>query len=73
MKELERIAEAKRQAPSYFVLKDDGADFRCAECGKKGRVGFIVTYTPDGEHHFSTCLDCIDEDWLNNATNMGEL
>jgi hypothetical protein len=73
MRELERIEEAKRQAPSYFKLKDDGADFHCEECGKEGRKDFVATYTPDGKLHRATCLDCIDEDWLKNAKNMGEL
>ena len=63
---------AQANAPSYLHLPDDGADWHCAVCGEAGRKGFVKTFTPDGKTHWATHLECLDEDWINRAKNMGE-
>lgn len=73
MNNFQKIEAAKKAAPSYLHLKDDGADFSCDECGEYGRIGFVVPYTPDGKFHMSTHLECLDPSWVENAKDMGSI
>jgi hypothetical protein len=71
MNEFDMITHAQASAPSYLKLKDDGADMKCIECGKRDRELFIKTFTPDGKNHFAVHKTCVDEEWLANAKDMG--
>ena len=77
MNELAKIEAAKKLAPSYLKLKDDGADFKCNECGLSQKSTkakpFVVIYTPDGVRHSAVHLECLDKDWVKNARDMGEI
>ena len=59
-------------APCYYHLPDDGAKMRCSDCGEYfNPTELIWTFTPDRKPPTVMCMDCVDEDWLNNAKDMG--
>jgi hypothetical protein len=61
------------QAPCYWRLNDDGADFGCRSCNERfPHYKMYFTLTPDGTASM-TCTDCIDQDWLAKAKKMGAL
>ena len=64
------ISECLEHAPCYWQVGDDGADFRCADCGEYGKAGVMLfTLTPDGRREMMH-RDCICPDWLANAKDM---
>jgi hypothetical protein len=77
MNNLDKIMQlqiaAQKAAPAYFIIKDDGAAYTCAECGKSDRDVFIKTFTPDNKRHALIHLKCVDSDWLENAKNVGSI
>lgn len=80
--ELALIEQAQQEAPSYLRMPDDGADFICSNhperdpysrypCEGKGRKGFLLTFTPNGKREL-LCPECVEEDWLARAKDMGQ-
>ena len=56
----------------YWQLPNDGANFKCTDCGKRlPHNKVILTQIPDGDNRQTICLDCVDEWWLEHATNLG--
>lgn len=65
------LADYQSLAPAFYVLPNDGEKYRCSECEElKSHNELIKPFTPDGQTHFATCLDCIDKAWLENATKV---
>jgi hypothetical protein len=61
-------------ARRYYRLPDDGAKFRCVDCGELKSHTEVVQ--PVDEHgaplQFGViCLECLDEDWFREATDLG--
>ena len=58
------------QAPCYWRVANDGADFRCEECGEYGTASSMYyCLTPNGKTSMLH-KTCVDEDWLKNAKQM---
>jgi hypothetical protein len=58
--------------PVYWSLPDDGASIRCKSCGiifKCSEV--ILTQIPKDDSRQVLCKECVDDDWLELATNLG--
>lgn len=70
---LDKLKEAQKEAPSYLRILPDGAPIKCNECGKEGTEGFVKTFTPDGKTHYASHITCLDEDWFNEAKDMGTI
>lgn len=53
-------AYAFSQAPSYYRLPDDGATFKCTDCGQRDRTQFVKFYTPEkiSQVVHLECLQC---------------
>lgn len=63
---------AQKLAPSFLLLPDDGASYKCDVCKEYfSHIEVIKPFTPDGKIHYATCIDCIDEDWMQRAKNCG--
>jgi hypothetical protein len=59
-------------APCYYHLPDDGASMKCSDCKKDfNPTELIWTFTPNGLAPEVFCMECIDEDWIKNAKDMG--
>lgn len=57
--------------PVYWRLPDDGAPIRCADCKRQFDMSqVILTQTPNDKRAV-LCKECVDEDWLASATNLG--
>ena len=64
------IDEVCNQAPAYAEVADDGALWRCKECGEQGKAGDMVFFaTPNGMTGINH-LGCMDDDWIKNATKV---
>ena len=56
----------------FFTIKDDGAPAKCDGCDERSPLtAMLLVETPDGRRRV-VHKECIDEDWLNNATDGGE-
>ena len=56
----------------YWKLPDDGATFKCSECNKQFKhTEVILTQVPANDSRAVFCMECIDDDWLRDATNLG--
>ena len=70
----ELFEEAKSKAPSYIVVKDDGAPLTCNCCGVRDRGSFVKLFTvSEGEIRGVTHMSCVDSEWLTRASNMGRI
>jgi DNA-directed RNA polymerase subunit RPC12/RpoP len=59
--------------PVYWSLPDDGADFKCSECGKRFHfTKVILTQIPKDDSRKTLCEECVDDDWKANAKFLGE-
>jgi len=69
-----KLVDAKgfHEAPSYYTLKNDGADMLCKECGVRDQASkFIKAYLPDGNSPVMH-KPCVFDEWLEGAKNLGE-
>ena len=58
--------------PVFWQLPNDGDGFHCMDCKEKfHHTKVILTQIPKDDSRKVLCLDCIDEDWLKLATNLG--
>lgn len=65
--------DAYDQAPAYYHMIDDGAPHKCEVCN--ARLSYdkvLMTFAP-GEVHAIICMDCIDDDWLARAKDLGKV
>jgi len=56
----------------YWKLADDGAQWRCSECGElkpHDKVILFESTETGGKRVF--CLDCVDQEWLAAARCLG--
>jgi hypothetical protein len=59
--------------PVYWALPDDGALFKCCECNRRLEyTKVILCQIPKDDSRRVLCYDCVDEDWLNMAKNLGD-
>jgi hypothetical protein len=65
-----RPLEHITDAPCYWEVADDGADWQCKSCDLRGPAGEMLgILTPNGT--FQIChKDCTDPDWLKRAKKM---
>ena len=57
---------------TYWKLKDDGAEWRCRECGQlKPHSQVILFENKAAVRTYLLCLDCVDADWLRDAQCLG--
>lgn len=57
-------------APCYWLVADDGAKFRCADCQIQYTHNSVrYCLTPNGKTRV-LCVNCIDTDWIQNAKQM---
>ncbi len=67
-----KATEVRARAPAYCGIADDGATHQCWACVRVGHASlFWYVATPDGKAR-TLCKegDCIDADWLANATKV---
>lgn len=58
--------------PVYWSLPDDGALFKCSSCGVRfSHKDVILVQIPKSDERSVVCVDCIDDDWLMHAVNLG--
>ena len=58
--------------PVYWSLPDDGALFKCDSCKERfNHTKVILTQIPKDDSRKVYCLDCVDQDWLDLAVNLG--
>ena len=68
----QRYKKEYDQAPSYYHLVDDGADMICQDCKTAlNPNSLLLTFTPDKSIPRVLCKDCIDEDWIAKAKDLG--
>ena len=54
---------------TYQPVKDDGAKFKCLDCGLRGPAKDMwFIRTPSGEWDGVYHKDCVDRDWMSGAT-----
>ena len=58
----------QNRKPQYRPVKNDGATFKCCECGEQGEYHSMwhVT-TPDGMFSGVYHKECVDPDWIEKA------
>lgn len=57
-------------APCYWDVGDDGALWECQSCWQRSHASEMIgVLTPNGKFSIDH-RECIDEDWLKNATHM---
>ena len=69
---LNKADEVRARAPAYCGIADDGSTFQCWACARVDHASkFWYVTTPDGKARV-LCRegDCIDADWLANATKV---
>lgn len=52
---------------AYYRLKDDGEGYRCRDCGKTFAAELMLLPAP----FTPVCVECLGEDWINEATLLG--
>ncbi len=58
------------EAPCWWKVGDDGADFGCKDCGERGPASEMVfVLTPNGTAGVMH-KKCVDTDWLAKAKPM---
>lgn len=58
-------------APCYWLVPDDGALQKCAECNNYcASSNCYLILTPNANASI-LCLECIDEEWLEDANYLG--
>lgn len=58
------------KAPCYWEVADDGAPFRCSDCGEVGNAAdMLYALTPNGKTSMQHKA-CTDDWWLSKATKM---
>ena len=57
---------------TYRPLSDDGALFKCVECGEQSRAGEMWFVALPNGHKGVYHKGCVDEDWLQRATFVKE-
>lgn len=68
----ERYKEEYEKAPCYYHLVDDGASMRCQGCEELFNPNsLIITFTPNKAIPKILCPDCVDDYWLEIATDLG--
>lgn len=60
-------------AGQYWKVLDDGAAFRCKECGelKPHTQVILAQHTEDFDKRQMVCLECVDEEWMATAVCIG--
>jgi hypothetical protein len=60
-------------AGKYWTARDDGAPWRCTECGqnKPAKETIVFQHTITGEL-VGICLECVDPRWLGTASCLGK-
>jgi len=57
----------------YYKVKDDGADWKCDECGEDFSAKEVLACdTPSGTKTI-LCKECIEPEWLENAQYSGKV
>ena len=59
----------------YKKVRDDGALWRCQECGKMythSEVIYFVHLTDENKNCI-LCKNCVDEEWLKDAVCVGKI
>lgn len=60
--------------PVYYHIEDDGAPIRCIDCQTYLPVkDLILCQIPKDDSRKLLCFDCVDEDWLKSAKDLGVL
>lgn len=65
--------ECQENAPSFLRIKGDGAPIRCSNCRVTDFEPMLKIFTPSGVSHFAIHKECVDEEWLAKAKDMGEI
>lgn len=64
-------------AGKYYKVANDGALWRCTECRELHSYNHVIVAlvrTETGpEERRLICLDCVDDEWLENAEQVGVL
>lgn len=57
----------------YWLVPNDGADYRCSSCGKLKPHNKVIQpqHTETKKFMPIECIECVDEEWLAEATNKG--
>ena len=56
----------------YWHLPDDGAPIHCGSCLKQLKCSeVILTQIPKDDSRQTLCMECVDDDWLALATDLG--
>lgn len=63
-------SEHLQDAPCYWEVADDGAEWRCKDCGTRCCADEVYgVLTPDGKFRI-LCDGCIDPNWIKMAKKM---
>lgn len=57
---------------TYQPLKDDGAPFKCADCGQKSHASLMWFVRLDDGAAYVFHKNCLDEDWFEFAKFIDE-
>jgi hypothetical protein len=64
------IKDSNPTFPAYAKLRDDGAMFRCMECGERAPAASVLyILTPNGARGVYH-IDCLDDEWLAAAVEI---
>jgi hypothetical protein len=59
---------------TYWKLANDGAGFRCRDCDMvKPHSQVILFEHTETKQRQLVCVECVDQDWLKEATCLGTL
>ncbi len=53
--------------PTYRPLQNDGAPYKCPDCGERKHASLFWYITTPNGHKGIICKDCVDSDWIAQA------